>query len=133
MTQNSPESPPGIKEAIESMMFVRDRLDEYGLDPYEFRVYAHIVRRTGGKTNKKFFASQSKSAEICQMSVRKFQYSLKFLCKAQMIVQEKRQGRTDVYRLTPPILWVGKEVLPRLRDEILRSRKSTSPEPELRS
>jgi hypothetical protein len=33
-----------------SVAFVHDFLDAYGLDPYEFRIYCHIVRRTGGET-----------------------------------------------------------------------------------
>lgn len=82
-TQESSElKGDNITDRPDSVMFVHNLLDEYGLDPYEFRIYAHAVRRTGGKLNGKYFASLSKTAEICQMSVRKAQYALKFLCEA---------------------------------------------------
>jgi hypothetical protein len=80
---------------------VHSDLDEYGLDPYEFRLYAHVVRRTGGKLHGECFAKLKKTAEICHMSVRKAQYALKTLCDAGLILKEQRRGRTDVYRLTP--------------------------------
>ncbi len=108
---NSPPSP-------NSVMFVHNKLDEYGLDPYEFRVYAHAVRRTGGKPNGKYFASLSKTADICQMSVRRVQYSLKFLCEAGFLTQEKRAGRTDEYRVTLVTKWAKPEDLEVIREAV---------------
>ncbi|MBW4430958.1 MAG: hypothetical protein KME28_04270 [Pelatocladus maniniholoensis HA4357-MV3] len=102
----------------ESVMFVHNVLDEYGLDPFEFRVYAHVVRRTGGKTQGEFFASLNKTAEICQISVRKIQYALKFLCEAGFLIQDKRQGRTDVYKLSPAKAWANKEDLTAIRERV---------------
>lgn len=101
-----------------SVMFVHNLLDEYGLDPYEFRIYAHAVRRTGGKLDGKYFASLSKTAEICQMSVRRAQYSLKFLCQAGFLTQEKREGRTDEYRVTPVSQWEKPENLESIREAV---------------
>jgi DNA-binding transcriptional regulator GbsR (MarR family) len=101
-----------------SVMFVHNQLDEYGLDPYEFRVYAHAVRRTGGKLTGKYFASLSKTAEICQMSVRRVQYSLKFLCEAGFLIQEKRTGRTDEYKLTDVSKWAKPEDLELIREAV---------------
>lgn len=111
-----------------SVMFVHNLLDEYGLDPYEFRIYAHAVRRTGGKLDGKYFASLSKTAEICQMSVRRAQYSLKFLCEAGFLTQEKRTGRTDEYRVTPVSQWASRENLESIREAVtgVRRKKTKS-------
>ena len=104
-------------------MFVHNVLDEYGLDPYEFRIYAHAVRRTGGKLNGEYFASLTKTAEICQMSIRKAQYALKFLCEAGFLTQEKRKGRTDVYRMTHSRDWVKPEKLEEIREKVTGVKK----------
>lgn len=109
---------PNDRSSPSSVMFVHNRLDEYGLDPYEFRVYAHAVRRTGGKLDGKYFASLTKTAEICQMSVRRVQYSLKFLCEAGFLTQEKRVGRTDQYRVTPTSKWAKPEDLESIREAV---------------
>lgn len=108
----------------ESVMFVHNLLDEYGLDPFEFRVYAHVVRRTGGKTHREFFASLNKTAEICQISVRKIQYALKFLCEAGFLIQDKRQGRTDIYKLSPAGDWANKEDLAVIRERVTGVKKA---------
>jgi hypothetical protein len=111
----------------ESVMFVHQFLDEYELDPFEFRVYAHVVRRTsrtGGKTQGEFFASLSKTAEICQISVRKVQQALKFLYEAGFLDQDKREGRTDVYKLTSTKDWVSKEDLAEIRERVTGVKKA---------
>ncbi|MEA5595643.1 helix-turn-helix domain-containing protein [Rivularia sp. UHCC 0363] len=110
----------------DSVMFVHNVLDEYGLDPYEFRIYAHAVRRTGGKLNGEYFASLTKTAEICQMSVRKAQYALKFLCEAGFLTQEKRKGRTDVYRMTHSKNWVNPEGLDAIREKVTGVKRKKS-------
>lgn len=99
-----------------SVAFIHDFLDAYGLDPYEFRVYSHIVRRTGGKPEKECFASLATMAAICKISERKIQQVLKFLLEAGMITKEKNSGRkTDVYRVTHSSNWVPKNQLDKLR------------------
>ncbi|MGF1938308.1 MAG: helix-turn-helix domain-containing protein [Nostoc sp. ChiQUE02] len=107
-------------------MFVHNLLDEYGLDPYEFRIYAHAVRRTGGKLDGKYFASLNKTAEICQMSVRKAQYALKFLCEAGFLNQEKRKGRTDQYRITHSREWAKPENLEVIREKVTGVKRKKS-------
>lgn len=103
-------------------IFIHSDLDESGLDPYEFRIYAHVVRRTGGRLNGECFASLKKTGEICNMSVRKAQYALKFLCDAGFLEKEQRQGRTDVYKLTPSSKWKPKEDLDRIRETVKNQR-----------
>ncbi|MEA5574643.1 helix-turn-helix domain-containing protein [Calothrix sp. UHCC 0171] len=118
-----------------SVAFVHNFLDEYGLDPYEFRLYAHIVRRTGGKPQGVCFASLRKTAEICKMSTRKAQQAIKVLINAHFVTQTKRTGRTDEYRVTPVSEWVPKEELDEIRKAIAGNshKKSVSTEAETKT
>lgn len=56
------------KQSLLPLPMVHSDLDEHGLDPYEFRIYAHIVRRTGGKLDGECFAKLKKISEVCHMS-----------------------------------------------------------------
>jgi len=105
---------------------VHSDLDDYGLDPYEFRIYAHIVRRTGGKLDGECFAKLKKTAEICNMSVRKAQYALKTLCDAGLILKDQRKGRTDIYRLAPKSNWKPKQELEEIRQKAKQSKADDS-------
>jgi len=116
------------KNDLPPLPLVHSDLDEYGLDPYEFRLYAHVVRRTGGKLHGECFAKLKKTAEICHMSVRKAQYALKTLCDAGLILKEQRRGRTDVYRLTPKSNWKPKEELKQIRQKAKESKVEDSEE-----
>jgi len=116
------------KNDLQPLPVVHSDLDEYGLDPYEFRLYAHVVRRTGGKLTGECFARLKKTAEICHMSVRKAQYALKTLCDAGLILKEQRKGRTDVYRLTPKSNWKPKEELKQIRQKAKESKVEESEE-----
>lgn len=98
-----------------SIAYIHNFLDEYGLDPYEFRLYAHIVRRTGGKPGGVCFSTIAKIAEICKMSSRKAQQAIKVLKEANFIQQTKRPGRTDEYRVVPASEWVSREELVEVR------------------
>lgn len=114
------------KQSLSPLPMVHSDLDEYGLDPYEFRIYAHIVRRTGGKLDGKCFAKLKKITEVCQMSVRKAQYALTTLCEAGLITKERRHGKTDVYRLAPKSNWKSKQEI----DEIRKAAKTHQPKTE---
>jgi predicted MarR family transcription regulator len=118
LSSKQSKSPAAENSLPSSVAFVHNFLDEYGLDPYEFRLYAHIVRRTGGKPEGVCFASLRKTAEICKMSTRKAQQAIKVLIKANFVTQTKRTGRTDEYRVTPVSEWVPKEDLDEIRKAI---------------
>ncbi len=123
-----PPTNKNYKNDLQPLPVVHSDLDEYGLDPYEFRLYAHVVRRTGGKLHGECFAKLKKTAEICHMSVRKAQYALKTLCDAGLILKEQRRGRTDVYRLTPKSNWKPKEELKQIRQKAKESKVEDSEE-----
>ena len=84
-------------EQPKNLIFVHSAIDQAGLDVYEFRLLGHIARRD------KCFASLDTTAKLCNMSVRKAQYTLKSLLDKGFIVREQRKGRTDIYRLAPDL------------------------------
>ena len=75
------------------------QLDLYGLNPYEFRIYAHIARRGECYSNLKTMAA------ICNMSVRQAQYALERLKEMNLISKQKRLGKTDIYQITEQDYW----------------------------
>lgn len=101
-----------------SVAFIHNFLDDYGLDPYEFRIYAHMVRRTGGKQEGVCFASLTKTSKICKMSVRKAQQAIKVLVEANFLRKNPRIGRTDEYRVTLPEEWVPQEEFQRIHKSV---------------
>ncbi|OCQ99709.1 hypothetical protein BCD67_14970 [Oscillatoriales cyanobacterium USR001] len=119
---NRPSTENNPKKDLMPLPVVHSDLDEYGFDPYEFRIYAHIVRRTGGKLDGKCFAKLKLTAGICKMSVRKTQYALKTLCDAGLILKEQHKGRSDVYRLAPKNNWKPKEQLQDIRQKAKESK-----------
>jgi len=109
------------RNAPTSVAFVHNFLDEYGLTPYEFRLYTHIVRRTGGKPEGVCFASLNKIAQICKMSPRKAQQAMKVLIRANLVTQTKRVGRTDEYQVRSASDWISKEELDQVREELSKA------------
>ena len=95
-----PKRPELNTQQTSQAIFVHGLLDLYGLNPYEFRLYAHIAA-CGGPCD----SSLEKITKICKMSIRKAQYSLKTLCDLGLLLKEQRSGQTDVYRLAPRNKW----------------------------
>jgi predicted transcriptional regulator len=81
------------------IILVSEELDVYSLNPYEFRLYAHISHRG------ECYSRLDTIATICQMSVRKAQYSLKNLCELGLIKKTKRKLTTDIYVIESPDKW----------------------------
>lgn len=109
------ESALGKENPPSSVAFIHRFMDEYGLDPYEFRIYTHMVRRTGGKLQGVCFSSISTISDICKISSRKTQQTIRVLINARFITQNKRLGRTDEYRVRPASEWVSREELVEIR------------------
>ena len=116
--KNSDEKNQKSQAPPASIAYIHNFLDEYGLDPYEFRLYAHIVRRTGGKPEGVCFSTIANIATICKMSSRKAQQAIKVLKEAKFIKQDKRPGRTDEYRVVPASEWVSREELVEVRKRL---------------
>lgn len=95
-------------------IYVSMNVDELGLDPYEFRIYGHIARRTN------CFASLKIISETCNMSVRRAQYALKVLEGVGLIEKKKKKGRVSSFTLAPPSRWlesVGREEIKNMREK----------------
>lgn len=85
-------------ESPKNLIFIHSAVDQAELDVYEFRLLCHIARRGT------CFASLTTTANICKMSVRKAQSTIKSLLEKELIVEKRRDGRTNVYWLAPD-LW----------------------------
>ena len=103
-------------------IFLHSELDEYGLDPYEFRIYARLSRRAQGQSTA--MESISNMAKGALMSKRKARYAIQFLFKAGLILKKHRSGRSSIITLTPKELWAPKWRLEELRREMMLQRKA---------
>ena len=101
--------------------FITAALDDFGLDPFEFRLYARIVRRAG--TREGCFESIDNMAKSCEMNRDTAYRALKTLIGCRLIEKEPRPGKSSSYYLTPQSEWVPKSHLSQKRD--------TSPIPNL--
>lgn len=85
---------------------VHSELDDIGLDPFEFRVYAHAVRRAGGESGE-LWESVEAGAAHCRMDVKTYRAALVALVKLRLLSRKDRPGQTSVYRLTPRSAWLA--------------------------
>ncbi|MBE9038180.1 helix-turn-helix domain-containing protein [aff. Roholtiella sp. LEGE 12411] len=83
-------------------IFIHSELDDYGLNPYEFRVYAHIARRAG---HLGAFESIKNMAQFCRMSEGKVKQALRQLIHYGLVSRESRVGTSSVYKLSPKSQW----------------------------
>ena len=70
-----------VKEKTELSLFVRREIDDYGLDPYEIRIYARITRRAG---NDEAWESITSWACACRMSLSRARLTLQILNLAEI-------------------------------------------------
>ena len=99
-------------------------LDDYGLDPYEYRLYSHIVRRAGRSG---CFESIPNMAKHCLMNEKTVRNSLRVLLGAGMIaVVESKKGRSVVYEVAPHEEWVTPEELPSIRNKRTPTKSGTT-------
>ncbi|NES00388.1 MAG: hypothetical protein F6J86_42490 [Symploca sp. SIO1B1] len=113
--QNPPKKwkPP---EDGKQPLFVHGALDDYGLNLYEFRVLAHVVRREGKVRG--CDEAQGNMATICGMSQRMVLEVLRVLCEAGIIRKEKVKGkRTNTYRLNEGSKWKHPSELEKIRNK----------------
>ena len=113
-----------IKEKSEFSLFVRREIDDYGLDPYEFRIYARITRRAG---NGEAWESLANMASACCMSLGRARKALHLLRLAKLVESIERPGYSTLYRLTLQHQWVECERLQELRSFINFRAKSPTP------
>lgn len=86
---------------------IHSELDDFGLDPYQFRVYCRICRRYGnGSNGKDCYESVSNIAAGCKMSTGKVKQCLKWLIDHKFITRHPCVGKPSIYRLSDMGLWV---------------------------
>jgi hypothetical protein len=98
--------------------FIPRDLDDYGLDPFEFRVYARIVRRAGGAEG--HYESAAHVAQAIGCGARKVREAYELLTLARLVRREKRPGRTDKFTLRPAAEWAAPATLDTLRGQARR-------------
>lgn len=83
--------------------FIPSDLDDFGLDIYEFRIYAHLSRRVGRRGE--CFEGVSKIAAICRIDKKTVTQKLKSLQSSRLINLQPRSGRTNSITLTHQSEW----------------------------
>lgn len=81
-------------------------LDDAGLDPYSFRIYARIVRRCAGAGSGKCSESLQSMADSCQMSRAAVGRAIRVLVKRKMVARKSRVGQTSYYALIDKKHWI---------------------------
>lgn len=105
-------------------IFIHSELDDYGLDPVEFRVYSRLARRAG--QHGKHSESIPNMAREFDVSVRKVQYALKLLILCRLVTRHPRAGKTDEYSLNPRSVWRNKNQVAQMRDSLRVSGAPTA-------
>jgi len=115
-------TPTPVLDERELGLFVKSEIDDYGLDPYEFRIYARIVRRAGRGDA---WESIPNMAKACMMSESRVRLSLQLLEAAGLIESHERCGYSTVRRITPKAKWVDAERLQAIRAALTRTKSAT--------
>ena len=103
--------------------FIPAFLDDYGLNPYEFRIYTHMARRAGKDG---CFSSIPHMAKHCLIGERVARKALHLLLQAGLVRKvSDRPGKTDIYELTPIENWIPSDQLASKRDGGSRSATSS--------
>lgn len=97
-------------------VFIHSELDDYGLTPIEFRIYARLARRAG--QHGKHSESIPNMAREFEVSIRTIQYTLKVLVACRLITRHPRAGKTDEYSLNPRSVWRNKSELAAVRVQV---------------
>jgi hypothetical protein len=88
-----------------TVVFYDVELDDAGLNPYQFRVYNRIARRSGGGDHN-CTESLAKMASDCQMSRPTLIRAIAELIRRRMIRRISRLGDTSYYALTDKSKWI---------------------------
>jgi hypothetical protein len=113
-----------VRNRSDFAIVVPSYLDDYGLDPYEYRVYSHIVRRAGKNG---CFESIPNIAKHCLISEKIVRRSLKILLDSNLIaVVSSIAGKSVVYEITPKEEWLKPETLLKLRQKYTPGKSATT-------
>lgn len=85
-----------------NVVFIHSRLDDYGLTPPQFRVYAHLARRAGSG---KAWPAVATIAATCRLDPKTVRKALRTLVCHKLINKKERPSNTTEYTLTPAAHW----------------------------
>lgn len=126
----SDELPVEVQDGRDLGAFIPSVLDDYPLDPYEFRVYARIVRRASGKANTRGHdESTTAMGKALACSDRQVRYALRVLERAGLVVRTARPGQSDRFDLTPHEQWVAPDQVAEIRAAVKARKPATTPAP----
>jgi hypothetical protein len=86
-----------------NVIFVHSKLDDIGLTPPQFRIFAHLSRRA--HSTGKAWPGIDSMAKVCRMHKETVIEVLRFLEAASMVIIKKAPGKKSVYQLTAPSKW----------------------------
>lgn len=92
-----------VSELKGCLLFVHSDLDDYGLTPTQFRIYAHLRRRAG--RGGVAFAGVRSMARICRVNKDTAMQATIDLEALGFVRVEKKHGATNHYSLTRPSEW----------------------------
>ncbi len=99
-------------------------LDDYGLNPQEYRLYGHIVRRAGKDG---CFESIPNMATICLMNEKTVRKTLQILIAARFIkIAQERKGKTTIYEITHHSQWMSSKHLEKIRQQITGGKSGST-------
>lgn len=84
-------------------IFIHSSLDDAGLTPQQFRLFAHLSRRAGEDG---CFSSVDNMAEVCKMHPDTVRECQKVLLEKCMIRKHERPGRTTIWEICQPKEWL---------------------------
>jgi hypothetical protein len=97
----------GAVDARDYGAFIPSFLDDWGLDPYTFRIYCRIARRAGSG---QCFESINNMADACRINRKTAMKAIKRLIECRMIRRkrsdEQKPNSVDVYVLTNHTEWI---------------------------
>lgn len=85
-------------------VFIHSEIDDFGLNAFEFRAYAHLARRVNDKDGT-YYESLEEGAKVCRMNVKTYRAALSALVDRGLVSRKDRAGQTSVYRLEPRQNW----------------------------
>ncbi len=121
MTSTSTHSSVAISDERDDGAFIPSFLDDFGLSPFEFRLYSHIARRAGGQGQ--CWEGIDKMAKVCRMERKTAYKAFQFLEDHRMIRVERKKGATSHVTLTNRSAWIPPD------QEVVSDRPTRPPHP----
>jgi len=85
-----------------NVVFIHSRLDDYGLTPPQFRVYAHLARRAGSGAA---WPAVATIAATCRLDPKTVRKALRTLVSHKLIHRKERPSETTLYTLAQASDW----------------------------